>query len=398
MFSLGMLFYSLVATLLVGTSLQQDDPPVWERHITCSIPNESVDGICAPPNSCPAFQDINQGAQLGTVGRISFIRLLQCDSGDETMICCPRSGSYRSPQFETNLPKRVRNATLDVGNRFGGSSDECGYQSFGGKIQGSITDIDEFPWAALLIYRNDFQGCGGVLISRRYVLTAAHCLAGRNYDRYGPLQFVRLREYDTLSDPDCMVLVVDGVPLKDCAEEKLDVRPRSIKIHPSYEPNSAQQHHDIGLIEVSVDVPYSDFLRPICLPVTNLRTTFKSGSFLSVCGWGNTNLFNKVVSEKSPIKMKASLPFVDHNRCEEAYTSQRVSLVPGQICAGGKKNRDSCAGDSGSPLMFFERKSSRWVLAGVVSQGVASCGTANRPGIYTNVREYLPWIQGITGI
>lgn len=76
----------------------------------------------------------------------------------------------------------------------------------------------------------------------------------------------------------------------DCSEDKLDVRPRSIKLHPSYQPDSVQQHHDIALIELSQQVRYSDFLRPICLPEPNLEPGLERGKILSVCGWGRTDL------------------------------------------------------------------------------------------------------------
>lgn len=387
----------LTAQIIAGNFIaEEDDHPVWEVNTLCNIPNEAEKGICTAPLDCPAYQAINRVQDLGSTSRLSFIRALQCPNENETMICCPKAtkASYLLPDLSTaNIPIKNRTSSTpgNVTSRVG-DDDECGVQTYQQKIKGSLTEIDEFPWAALLFYRNNFYGCGGVLISRNYVLTAAHCLAGAEYARHAPLAFVRLREYNLFTNPDCMVMD-DGL---DCSEDKLDVPARSIRIHPSYQPDSVQQHHDIALIELSQSVRYSDFLRPICLPEPNREPGLERGKMLSVCGWGRTNLFN--VDMSSPIKMKASLPFVEQSRCGELYRSQSLSLVPGQICAGGRKDKDSCAGDSGSPLMYYDRNVAVWVLSGVVSRGTSTCGSVDRPGIYTNVREYLPWIKKTAGL
>ena len=55
---------------------------------------------------------------------------------------------------------------------------------------------------------------------------------------------------------------------------------------------------------------------------------------------------------------------------------------------------DSCGGDSGGPLMI-ERNSDAipfMTQIGLVSWGPPKCGTKGAPGVYTNVRYFLPWI------
>ena len=70
-----------------------------------------------------------------------------------------------------------------------------------------------------------------------------------------------------------------------------------------------------------------------------------------------------------------------------------------QICAGGEKNKDSCNGDSGSPLMKAIKKnisSNRfiisYVLIGMVSYGPPLCGNENQMAVYTRIQGYEDWI------
>lgn len=64
-----------------------------------------------------------------------------------------------------------------------------------------------------------------------------------------------------------------------------------------------------------------------------------------------------------------------------------------QICAGNNQySKDSCQGDSGGPLMY--EANGQWVVSGVVSYG-DECAKLYRPGVYTRVSYYVPWIRSI---
>ena len=64
------------------------------------------------------------------------------------------------------------------------------------------------------------------------------------------------------------------------------------------------------------------------------------------------------------------------------------ALTPNQKNVPGK---DSCAGDSGGPLIARESISDPMYLVGIVSFGTKKCGKG-LPGVYTNVTTYIPWI------
>uniref|UniRef100_A0A182PAD4 CLIP domain-containing serine protease n=1 Tax=Anopheles epiroticus TaxID=199890 RepID=A0A182PAD4_9DIPT len=301
----------VLSPVAYGASIDTEERPVWDSVRLCDIPNESSPGECLPPADCAAYGKINDVASLSSVERFSFIKQIQCN-GSETVpyVCCPRNSEvYREPYVkETMVPKNR------VASRIAFDADSCGIQSYVAKIRGGqLAEIDEFPWMAMLLYEREnnalTQGCGGALISHTYVITAAHCVTGKNFEQTkGRLKLPTSNSTRLLS-------------------------------------------------------PVKDNLGPDVL---------------------------------SPIKLKLSLPYVDRDKCSKTFRPWSFSLGPGQMCAGGERAKDTCAGDSGSPLMSYDMRRGIWYITGIVSLGVRGCGVEGLPGVYTNVHYYLPWIRMYT--
>ncbi|CAH2098441.1 unnamed protein product [Euphydryas editha] len=243
--------------------------------------------------------------------------------------------------------------------------------------------INQFPWLAL-IEHNGRLTCTGVLISSRYVLTAAQCL-------YRAPENVRLGDFNkTNSGPDC--LIVDGKQV--CNGGAITIPIASVVSHPEF--NLPKYHgHDIAILKLAERVPYNEFIRPICLPTTDITVSPPKNLRLVNAGWGSKPSSDQ---EEDVVKHYVELPYVPLKRCKEAYEnrSHRFSsaISDKHICAGGEQGLDSCRGDGGGPLMSEE--GGRYSLAGIVSFGAVPCGRVGIPSVYTKVYSYIPWINRVT--
>lgn len=95
---------------------------------------------------------------------------------------------------------------------------------------------------------------------------------------------VRLGEWDTTTNVDCDDSYTNE---QVCNNPHVDIPVEEKNVHESYQPNSKNQHNDIALLRLSRNVQYSDFIKPICLPLdSSLKNADLSGAALDVAGWG----------------------------------------------------------------------------------------------------------------
>uniref|UniRef100_UPI00398EBA82 mannan-binding lectin serine protease 2-like n=1 Tax=Pristiophorus japonicus TaxID=55135 RepID=UPI00398EBA82 len=240
------------------------------------------------------------------------------------------------------------------------------------RIFGGFTaEKGEFPWQALIRTADSFGG--GALLYDNWILTAAHVV-------YGYANSVEIS-------------VVLGT-LWQNAHPAVEVISENVIIHEGYKGENLNFDNDIALIKLNRRVSLGQNILPICLPGTEERYIVKEGDRGYVSGWGLTE--RKVISRK--------LKYVDvavgnHSVCKEVYSKQIREGIPlnvtdNMFCGGEKQGgKDSCAGDSGGAYVFYDPILQRWYVAGIVSWGLENCGQAGFYGVYTNVLNYISWIE-----
>ncbi|XP_055850702.1 serine protease easter-like [Episyrphus balteatus] len=255
----------------------------------------------------------------------------------------------------------------------------------------NVIKIDKFPWLALIQYEKDGNSvgyrCSGSLINNRYVLTAAQCISGLPIN-WKPSR-VRLGEWNASTDQDCEV---DTRGIKNCADPYIDVTIEKVIPHEKFENSLKGPQNDIALIRLSRIVDYTDYIRPICLPLDDIlkESTF-DGYKMYISGW-------EIPDEgiKGIIKRYAEVPVVPVNECKSLYSQNSLDVGTSQICAGGQKGIDSCRGDAGGPLIGLDSSNKQRVynfIAGIVSFGASPCGQQDWPSVYTRVGYYVDWIK-----
>jgi transmembrane serine protease 11D len=236
-------------------------------------------------------------------------------------------------------------------------------------VGGHLTLIGDNPWQVALIRSSvpeptRSQFCGGSIIRKDWILTAAHCV--RNS---------LVREDPTRLD------IVAGSSQYAIGGERIKVA--GIHTHPSY--NETTMDNDFALLRLQRSMTKGQIIQ-----TADENTLLADGTNVCVSGWGAT-------AEGGPGAIDllgAELPTVSSTVCNKPE-SYNGDILPTMFCAGKQEGGvDSCQGDSGGPVSATVY--GRATQVGVVSWG-EGCARRLKYGVYARVSTAAAWITNTIG-
>ncbi|XP_065295406.1 chymotrypsinogen A-like [Dermacentor albipictus] len=246
---------------------------------------------------------------------------------------------------------------------------ECGEVEPTGRIyNGEPVTREKIPWMVAVFSKKGstkgFSLCGGSIITRNVILTAAHCVMKKG--RYAAEVLVMYH------------FTLDG-KFTGVYAHKIIAHPRFVK--------RSEVVHDIALVKLPVDLEFNRFMKPVCLPTRKMNV---AGKGLVVAGWGKTESSNHSKSLR-----RAEVIGLTDEQCQYRLRGKnpetRLPIKPGPAICAFAIGTGACKGESGGPLTL-RGDDGRTLQLGIVSMGRDQCPT-RRPPVYVRVSSHIQWIE-----
>ncbi len=236
-------------------------------------------------------------------------------------------------------------------------------------LHGADTTIEKNPWqvaivAAVVPQNSRAQFCGGSIIARRWVLTAAHCVDNKTKST--------------------QIAILAGTATLSGGDHRIPVAENGIVVHEHWD--KVTHNFDIALIHAASDLDGREIRA-----MGPGEKEIPEGHLITVTGWGALAWRNSPGAMDLQIM---SVPYVSRDICNLG-ASYGGKVTENMFCAGERDGgKDACQGDSGGPASTQSPVGPR--LVGVVSWG-EGCGFPKKYGVYTKVSQFASWVHTNSG-
>lgn len=178
-------------------------------------------------------------------------------------------------------------------------------------VGAEVTSIKEFPFAGTIY---EPRKCGCTIISKNYVLTAAHCVFHPDTKRQIPVSEFKLHFGS------------------DCRDDKgITTGVNAVRVHCNYDKVS--HDYDIALMILSDPLGFHENVKSV--KIASANDAFVPGLDAWIVGWETTHQNE----EQLECLKSTKISLLNRYECQSNYNSKGLTLTINMICAENFKKK-----------------------------------------------------------